>query len=111
MHPGLDLRDICQKISLILIVHMIIPITLKMLDWLSTHRQVILLGTVSFFAAYIGMRVAYLSLLFVGADILALGQVTNPLGFVLTDPHVVVLVDVLVQFEGGGECEEKGEHG
>ena len=79
MQPGLDLRHIGQKISLILIVHMIIPITLEMLHRLSTHCQIKLLRTVPLFTTHIRMRITHLSLFLVLTNILTLWQVPNPL--------------------------------
>jgi len=98
MQPGLDLRHLFQKIPLIIIVHVIVPITLEMLNGLMTNSQPILLRTLTWLTANLGMGVTHLSLFLVLADVFALRQVAYPLGLVLADPYVVVLGDVLLDF-------------
>lgn len=98
MQPGLDLWHLFQKIPLIIIVHVIIPITLEMLDGLMTNGQPVLLGTLTRLATNLGMGVTYLSLFFVFADVFALREVADPLGLVLAYPYVVVLGDMLLDF-------------
>ena len=73
MNIGLDFRDIIEKIVFIIIMHMIIPITLKMLNGFIAHCKIILLRALPFFAAYIRMRVTHFTLLFMLTDVLALG--------------------------------------
>jgi hypothetical protein len=79
MNVGLDFRNIIEKIVFIIIMHVVIPIALKMLDRLIAHCKIILLRALPFFAAYIRMGVTHFTLLFLLTDVLALGQVADPL--------------------------------
>lgn len=98
MQKRFDFWYFLYEILFVIIMHVIISIALKMLDRYVTHSQTILLRAFSLLTAYFRVSVANLTFLLVYTYVLALRQISNPLGFVFTDPNIIVFLNILRQF-------------